>query len=323
MEMLRLLANDHQQTDRLLKQLQAARENAEQRWLFIELKHKLEIHARIEEEIFYPALRDSQGLGNRLDESIADHESVRTLLMQMEETVPGSSRWVESLKELMRKVEKHVQEEESELFPKARSSLAPELQEDLFERMLIRKAELAGGGAESAWRGAQGAKADSTTRTSEQAQEYSRRMGQQGAAAVEQGAGIAADQTRRVAEALHATSENLAKEDQEGLSYYLREAANGLNRFSNRLTQGDVESLLREARDTAKRNPALLLGGAIVAGFLLTRFVKSTETSSTEVPSPKMRTDPGASPRAPIGAPLPSGPTPTSQPSPSHPQEAH
>lgn len=327
MEMLRLLANDHQQTARLLKQLLAARENAEQRWLFIELKHKLDTHARIEEEIFYPALREGQEGDARIDESVVDHEAVRSLLLQMEQSIPGSSRWVQCLEELKSKVEHHVQEEERELFPKAQSILTPERQEDLFEWMVTRKAELSGEDVDSALRGARSAKTEqATSRTSEPAHEYSRRLGQQGEAALEQGVGVAADQTRRVADALHATSENLAKEDQEGLSQYLREAANGLNRFSNRLTRGNIDELLQEARDTARRNPALLLGGAIAAGFLLTRFVKSTGASATEMTSNEVQAGtetsyrvPAQSSSAPTGTSTSTGTVP--QPSPSQPQE--
>lgn len=326
MEALRLLANDHQQIDRLLKQLLTVRERAEQRWLFIELKHKLEAHARIEEEIFYPALRNSQGRDSRIDGSVADHKAIRSLLLQVEQAIPGSNQWLERLKELQNKVELHVREEESELFPKVRITLTPDLQEDLFERMLVRKAELSGESADSALRGTQSAKVEAkaeehtTSRTPEQAHEYSGRLGQQGEVALEQGVGVAADQTRRVAEALHATSENLEKENQEGLSQYLREAANGLNRFSNRLTRGDVNGLLQEARDTAKRNPALLLGGAIAAGFLLTRFVKSTETSATETASDEMRAGTGALYRVPTETSVPTG-TAAAQPSSPRPPE--
>lgn len=314
MEMTRMLANDHQQTDRLLKQLQAATQSAEQQWLFRELRHELEAHTRVEEEIFYPALRDAQGSDIRIDEAVADHETIRSLLLQMEQATPESSGWVQSLEELKSKIEHHVQEEERELFPKAQSLLAPQVQDNLFERMVARKAELAGEGADSALH-AQSGEAD-VSRTSEQAREYASRMREQGEAALEQGAGVAADRTRRVAEALHATSENLEKEDQAGLSRYLREAANGLDRFSNRLASGDIDALLREARDIAKRNPALLLGGAIAAGFLLTRFVKSTEAASTargsdEVqagmePSYRVPTETSESP-VPPGVSMPTG----------------
>lgn len=357
MEMLRLLATEHQQIDRLLKQLQAARESAERRWLFIELKHRLKIHARLEEEIFYPALRDDRELDHRIEESMARHEAMRALLAQMEETVPGSSRWVESLRELISKLEQHVREEESEFFPKARASLTPRLQEDLFERMLVRKAQLAGGGAESAVHGegetsaranqttgqsavgqtaagqttsgqavpgstTAGPEQASTSQTSARVHEYSYRTGRQGAAAMEQGVGAVAEQTRRVADALHQTGEHLAQEDQEGLSYYLREAADSLNRFSNRLTRGDVDDLLREARDTARRNPALLLGGAIAAGFLLTRFIKSSGMSSSpETASGSVQPGAAASSRAPAGETPRVPPRAAPKPPPSHPQE--
>ncbi|MDN5869720.1 MAG: hemerythrin domain-containing protein, partial [Nitrococcus sp.] len=255
----------------------------EQRGLFSELAHKLEVHAQLEEEIFYPALRD-HGWDTRVDEAVADHESVHRLLLQIEQAGPGSDPWAQGLEELKTKVERHVHEEESEFFPKAQATLTARAQEDLYQRMHVRKAELAGEGADSTPRGASGDD-EAKGQAAEQAQEYGRKMRARGEAAFEQGAGAAANQTRRIADALHATSEHLARESQPGLARYLSDAADGLNRFSNRFTRGDVEGLLQEARDTAKRNPALLLGGAIAAGFLLTRFIRSTETPSSEVPA--------------------------------------
>lgn len=307
MDMTRLLANDHQETDRLLQQLRATADAAEQHWLFKELAHKLEVHALLEEELFYPALR-GQGWDIRIDDAVADHETVHRLLLQIEQAGPGSDPWAHGIEELKINVERHVHEEESDLFPKAQAMLTPRAQEDLFQRMLARKAELSGEGADSARPAASGA-GEAKSQTAEQAQEYGRRVRERGEAAFEQGAGIAADQTRRIADALHATSENLARENQPGLAQYLSDAADGLNRFSNRFTRGDVEGLLREARDTAKRNPALLLGGAIAAGFLLTRFLRSTEAASSEVPAGT-----GALYRAPTATPSASVRTGTSVP---------
>lgn len=313
MEVTRLLANDHQETDRLLKQLQAATDGAEQSRLFGELKHKLEAHAQLEEELFYPALRSGQGNDIDVDEALADHKTIHSLLLQIEQAGPVSNLWAQGLDELKTEVEHHVYEEESELFPKAQAMLAPRVQEDLYQQMLVRKAELAGAGAGSARRGASG-NGEAKGQAREQAQEYGRRIRERGEAAFNQGAGAAADQTRRVADALQATSENLAKENQPGLARYLSEAADGLNRFSNRFTRGDVDDLLREARAIAKRNPALLLGGAIATGFLLTRFIKSSEATSSKVPAGTGASygaptpTPGASIR--VGTSVPTG-TPT------------
>lgn len=309
MQMLQFLADDHQQTARLMQQLLVASENAEQRSLFIELKHKLEAHARIEEEIFYPALRSSNGRNSRIDDSVADHEAVQSLLLQMEQALIGSEQWLERLEELKNKVEHHVRAEESDLFPQAQATLPPERQDELFERMLVRKTELAGESAYGTAHSARSAGPYTTSRPSEQAHEHSRTLGQQGESALEQGAGVAAEQTRRFARALHATSENLEKEDQAGLSQYLREAANGLNQFSNRLTHGDIDGLLQEACDTAKRNPVLLLGGAIAAGFLLTRFVKSTNVPATETTPDERRAEAQTPYSVPTETPIPTAGT--------------
>ncbi|EAR21043.1 hemerythrin domain-containing protein [Nitrococcus mobilis] len=283
MEITQLLHDDHQQAIQRLNQLRRARESAEQHQLFRELKDELEIHAQIEEELFYPALHGSGGKDLCVDECIAEHKKVRLLLSQLEQMIPGSDSWARSLDALNNEVEHHIKKEERELFPRMRTLLTQEAQGALLERMAARKADLSRQGErmEAQHNRRNGAAEQAAAQTSEQAYEYARKMGEQGEAAVAQGAGVAAEQARRAADALYETSDNLEKQDQERLSQYLRTAANGLNRFSSRLTDGDIDGLLQEARANAERHPALLLGGAIAAGFLLTRFLKATAQPST------------------------------------------
>ena len=319
METIRLLHGDHQHAVHRMSQLRQARDSAEQRRLFRRLKDELEVHTRIEEEIFYPALRDPHERDLRVDESIADHKVFRALLLQMEQAVPGSEAWTRSLEILDSELEQHIEREERELFSKARASLTLEDQEQLFQRMAARKLELTPLGERmSTEHDGPGEQAErAAARTSEQAKAYARKMGAQGEAAAAEGAGIAAEQTRRAAEALHETSDNLEKRDQQQLSQYLRSAADGLSRFSNRLAEGDVDDLLREARETARRNPALLFGGAIAAGFLLTRFVKA----SAEHDEPEEPAGGESSYVVSPGAPAPTPPPSTMHASPTHPQE--
>lgn len=319
METIRLLRGDHQEAVYRLSQLRRARDSAAQRRRLRQLKDELEVHTRIEEEIFYPALRDPQGRDLRVDEALADHEPLRALLSHMDQVMPGSDPWVRSLEVLQRDVERHIEMEERELFPRARAVLSLEAQEQLFQRLAARKLELTSAGERmSTDRDGPREQAERVAaRTPEQTQAYARKMGEQGEAAAAEGAGIAAEQTRRAADALYETSDNLRKRDQESLSQYLRSAANGLSQFSNRLAEGDVDELLQETRATAERNPALLLGGAIAAGFLLTRFVKASADRPEREAHAGGETSHGVSPGAPAPMPTPSGMHPSSV----HPQE--
>lgn len=83
----------------------------------------LSVHAQIEEEIFYPAcheqVRDSEDL---LAEAKVEHESLKELIAKIENARPGEDAFDACVKVLGEYVKHHVKEEQSELFPKVRSS---------------------------------------------------------------------------------------------------------------------------------------------------------------------------------------------------------
>jgi hypothetical protein len=101
----------------------------------------LDAHARMEEEIFYPAMR---GLGNSLmDDLTAEHSKMRGLIAALEGVQPDSGQYDSLLMELMREVIHHVAEEETRVLPEAERMLAPQLGE-LGARMAKRRLELLG-----------------------------------------------------------------------------------------------------------------------------------------------------------------------------------
>ena len=107
----------------------------------------LSIHAQIEEEIFYPALRSAGDADDALDEADVEHSHVKELVAQLEASGPGDELFEARFKVLSEYVQHHVEEEESTIFSKARKAdldLAA-----LGERLLARKEEL-GAGNESA-----------------------------------------------------------------------------------------------------------------------------------------------------------------------------
>lgn len=77
------------------------------------------------------------------------------------------------------------------------------------------------------------------------------------------------------AEALHRAAEQLQHDD-SSVAMFARRAAEGLAGFSGSLRQRDVDSLLAQAQDFARRRPAIFLGGALATGFVLARFLKSS-----------------------------------------------
>jgi hemerythrin superfamily protein len=80
----------------------------------------LEIHAHIEETVFYPALEEHEELKQMVAEALEGHEEVKTLLAEIEDLGSESYDFGAKLQELMEAVEHHVSEEEGEMFPKVR-----------------------------------------------------------------------------------------------------------------------------------------------------------------------------------------------------------
>ena len=88
---------------------------------------ELTVHAQIEEEIFYPALRELVDEPERLDEAVAEHQEARQLIAQIQGMRRPGPALDELVTQLARSVEHHVKEERDHLFPKARSSPALDL----------------------------------------------------------------------------------------------------------------------------------------------------------------------------------------------------
>jgi hemerythrin HHE cation binding domain-containing protein len=99
----------------------------------------LEVHAKLEEEIFYPAMRKVDP--ELVDKSIPEHNEMRRLIAQLREASPGDASFERALMELMRDVLRHVADEETMLLPDAERVLGDRLGE-LGARMTKRRFEL-------------------------------------------------------------------------------------------------------------------------------------------------------------------------------------
>jgi hypothetical protein len=87
----------------------------------------------------------------------------------------------------------------------------------------------------------------------------------------------AAGEIGSVAGALRRSADHL-RSDEHGLTArYVSEAADGLQRLSEAVRGRDVRDLIAEVEDFARRQPAVFVGGAVAAGFILSRFLKSSD----------------------------------------------
>jgi hypothetical protein len=99
----------------------------------------LEVHAQIEEEIFYPALQSVDP--EIVAKSLPEHAEVKRLVLALRGMSPGEAGFDMTVMELMRKVIHHVADEETTLLPDAERQMAAQLGE-LGVRMAKRRLEL-------------------------------------------------------------------------------------------------------------------------------------------------------------------------------------
>lgn len=83
-------------------------------------------------------------------------------------------------------------------------------------------------------------------------------------------------QVGSVAHAIRNTASNLQGEGQDQTAHYVQMIADQLESFGGRLRNKDLDTLLSDAQDLARRSPATFIIGSVAAGFLLARFLKSS-----------------------------------------------
>ena len=100
----------------------------ERQRLAMKICDELTVHAQIEEEIFYPALRQAvPDAGDVVDEGIEEHQEAKELIAQIRELGSTGDEMDKLVSELARAIEHHVKEERDELFPKAKAASGMDL----------------------------------------------------------------------------------------------------------------------------------------------------------------------------------------------------
>ncbi|HEV2079854.1 MAG TPA: hemerythrin domain-containing protein [Allosphingosinicella sp.] len=139
---IQLLTQDHRKVEELFGQFEKAREDSKKEEIARQICTELKVHAMLEEEIFYPALRGRID-GDDLDEAYVEHDGAKVLINDIEAGGPDAEFYDAKVKVLQEQIEHHIKEEEKEsgnLFEQARSADVD--LEALGDRMASRKAEL-------------------------------------------------------------------------------------------------------------------------------------------------------------------------------------
>ena len=138
MDAFNLLKADHRKVEELFEQLESASGQAKMR-VFEQIKMELDLHAHIEETVFYPALEKPKQTHDLTMEAYEEHDVVKKLLRELSRARTPNEEWEAKAKVLQENVEHHVEEEEGELFPKASSALGADEIETLGEQMEAEK----------------------------------------------------------------------------------------------------------------------------------------------------------------------------------------
>ena len=117
MNAIKMLKQQHREVEKLFKQFEAASSAKPQREIFNEIADALAIHATIEERHFYPSVKRQQ-TEDILLESVEEHLEVKRAIADLLELEVEDDAFEAKVKVLQEDVEHHVEEEETELFPK-------------------------------------------------------------------------------------------------------------------------------------------------------------------------------------------------------------
>jgi len=146
MDAVDLLTADHNRVRGLFARFQEAEESGDTSQLVSlgeSILTELEVHATIEEEIFYPEVSGAgDGIREVVTEGVEEHHVVKTLAGEITALEPGDEVWVAKCKVMIENVEHHAEEEETELFPAVRKALSADELVAMGERMEARKASL-------------------------------------------------------------------------------------------------------------------------------------------------------------------------------------
>lgn len=137
-----LLKRDHAEAESLFQQFEKAGDDTRRAECFERIRNHLEVHAQIEEEIFYPSCQKFPDLKDKVREALSEHRMVRQLCAEIARLDPSDDDYADKVQTLHDNVAHHVEEEENEVFPLAKKHLPDDRLEDIGKQLEERKTTL-------------------------------------------------------------------------------------------------------------------------------------------------------------------------------------
>jgi hemerythrin superfamily protein len=117
-----LLKADHKKVSGLFEQFESSRSASRKKTIVAQICLELGVHAQIEEEIFYPAVKAALRDKELVPEATVEHASVKDLIAQVKGVEPDGEMYDAKVKVMSEFVKHHVKEEQNEMFPKAKKT---------------------------------------------------------------------------------------------------------------------------------------------------------------------------------------------------------
>lgn len=117
-----LLRADHQEVSALFEQFEKTRSPVRKKSIVDQICKALTVHAQIEEEIFYPAVKAALRDKELVPEATVEHASVKDLIAQVQGVEPDGEMYDAKVTVMSEFVKHHVKEEQNEMFPRAKKT---------------------------------------------------------------------------------------------------------------------------------------------------------------------------------------------------------
>jgi hemerythrin superfamily protein len=117
-----MIRQDHKKVEGLFKKFEQTKGAQAKRRLAENAMAELEVHAALEEEIFYPAVKREVDDGSMVQEALEEHQTVKQLISELKRMEEADDEFESQFSEPVENVQHHVEEEENEMLPKVEES---------------------------------------------------------------------------------------------------------------------------------------------------------------------------------------------------------
>lgn len=142
MDAISLILSDHRRVEEVFKEYEGLSEPLAKAKRVDELIQLLEVHAEIEETLFYPEFRQASKDEDLVKEALQEHQEVKNTLKDLANADPHDTDLDSKVRRLKQLVEHHVQEEESQMLPKAKELFDQDRLEKMGEEVQTNKRRL-------------------------------------------------------------------------------------------------------------------------------------------------------------------------------------